>query len=99
MSGRYTELVARRFMATLADPATARSTRVDIDIDSGAVRRKGDVIVTGSSLLPVLAQEGRGAASFAEGDRLKVVNKELEARQTQPPARHTRAGSSRRWRR
>jgi DNA topoisomerase I len=85
------ELVARRFMATLADPATARSTRVDIDISTEPFVARGDVIVSEGFLhfYPYSRKRDEELPPLSEGDRLMVVNKELEARQTQPPPRYS----------
>ena len=88
------ELVARRFMATLSDAATARSTRVDIDINTEPFVARGDVIVSEGFLryYPYSRKKDDELPPLEEGDKVDVVDKELEAKQTQPPARYTEGG-------
>jgi DNA topoisomerase-1 len=88
------ELVARRFMATLSEPAQARSTRVDIDINSEPFVARGDVIVNEGFLryYPYSRKKDDELPALAERDAVEVVDKELEAKQTQPPARFTEGG-------
>ncbi|MHB8895365.1 MAG: DNA topoisomerase I [Candidatus Geothermincolia bacterium] len=88
------ELVARRFMATLSDQAKARSTRVDIDIAGEPFVARGDVIVSEGFLryYPYSRKKDDELPLLEEGDTVTVVDKELEAKQTQPPARYTEGG-------
>jgi DNA topoisomerase-1 len=88
------ELVARRFMATLSEEALARSTRVDIDIASEPFVARGDVIVSEGFLryYPYSRKKDDELPQLSEGDKVKVVDKDLEAKQTQPPARYTEGG-------
>lgn len=83
------ELVARRFMATLSEPAKARSTRVDIDISSEPFVARGDIIVDEGFLryYPYSRKKDDELPMLEQGDPLAVVDKELEAKQTQPPPR------------
>jgi DNA topoisomerase I len=85
------ELVARRFMATLSDPATARSTRVDLDLGGEPFVARGDVIVEEGFLhyYPYSRKKDDELPPLEQGDSAKVTDKELEAKQTQPPARFT----------
>ena len=85
------ELVARRFMATLADPAAARSTKVDIDINGEPFVGRGDVIVNEGFLryYPYNRKRDEELPALEQGDRLTVIDPELEAKQTQPRARYT----------
>jgi DNA topoisomerase I len=84
------ELVARRFMATLSVPAEARSTRVDIDIGGEPFVARGDVIVSEGFLhyYPYSRKRDEELPALATGDRVKVVDRQLEAKQTQPPPRY-----------
>ncbi len=83
------ELVARRFLATLSDAARALSTRVDIDINSEPFVARGDVVLSEGFLryYPYSRKRDEELPALAEGDRVRVVEKELEAKQTQPPPR------------
>jgi DNA topoisomerase-1 len=84
------ELVARRFMATLSDAGLARSTRVDIDLAGEPFVARGDVIVEEGFLryYPYSRKKDDELPPLATGDKVKVVDKDLEAKQTQPPARY-----------
>ncbi len=84
------ELVARRFMATLADAAAARSTRVDIDVNSEPFVARGDVIVSEGYLryYPYTRKKDEELPPLSEGDRVEVVDRQLDAKQTQPPPRY-----------
>ena len=81
-------------MATLSDAATARSTRVDIDINTEPFVARGDVIVSEGFLryYPYSRKKDDELPPLEEGDKVDVVDKELEAKQTQPPARYTEGG-------
>ena len=85
------ELVARRFLATLADPASAQSTRVDLDIGGEPFVARGDVITSEGFLryYHYFRKKDEELPVLAENDVLCVVDKEMEAKQTQPPARFT----------
>lgn len=85
------ELVARRFMATLSGEATARSTRVDIDINSEPFVARGDVIVSEGFLryYPYGRKKDEELPALESGDAAVVVGREIEAKQTQPPPRYT----------
>lgn len=88
---RVYELVARRFMATLAGPASARSTRVDMELGSEPFLSRGDVMVDEGFLryYHYSRKKDEELPPLAEGDRVTVVDKVLEAKQTQPPARYS----------
>ena len=88
---RVYELVARRFLATLADPALAQSTRVDLDIGGEPFLARGDMIASEGFLryYQYFRKKDEELPDLAEGDTVRVVDRELEAKQTQPPARFT----------
>ena len=85
------ELIARRFMATLSEAAMARSTRVDVDLSGEPFVARGDVIVSEGFLryYPYPRKKDDELPALSEGDTVNVVDKDLEAKQTQPPARYT----------
>lgn len=85
------ELVARRFMATVSSGAHARSTRVDLDVGGEPFLGRGDVIVSEGFLryYPYSRKKDDELPPLAVGDRVNVVEKEVEAKQTQPPPRYT----------
>lgn len=88
---RVYELVARRFMATLAGPASARSTRIDMELGSEPFLSRGDVMVDEGFMryYPYSRKKDEELPPLSEGDAVEVVDKSLEAKQTQPPPRYT----------
>ena len=87
------ELVARRFMATVSDNAEARSTTVAINVDEEPFVAKGDVILSAGFLryYPYSRKKDETLPLLAEDDEVDVVDKKLEAKQTQPHARYNEA--------
>jgi len=83
------ELVARRFMATLSDAAKARSTRVDIDVNDEPFVARGDVMVDEGYLhyYPYTRKKDEELPALEEGDTVAIIDRSLEAKQTQPPSR------------
>jgi DNA topoisomerase-1 len=84
------ELVARRFLATLADAAEARSTRADLDMGGEPFVARGDVIESEGYLryYPYFRKKDEELPRLERGDRVRVVEKQIEAKQTQPPPRY-----------
>ncbi|MBU4193916.1 MAG: DNA topoisomerase I, partial [Actinobacteria bacterium] len=87
------ELVARRFMATLSDPALARSTRIELDIVGEPFIARGDVILDEGFLryYHYTRKKDDELPYLSEGDMVRVVDKEIEGKQTQPLARYTQS--------
>jgi DNA topoisomerase-1 len=90
---RIYELVARRFMATLSEPALARSTVVALDIGGEPFIARGDVILDEGFLrfYPYSRKKDDELPGLGEGDMVRVVDREIEGKQTQPPARYTQS--------
>lgn len=88
---RIYELVARRFLATLADPALARSARVELNLGSEPFVARGDVVVDEGFLRYYVytRKKDEELPPMSEGETVKVLLKEMDARQTQPPARYS----------
>ncbi|MDV0447546.1 DNA topoisomerase 1 [Methanosarcinaceae archaeon Ag5] len=88
------ELVVRRFLATFAGEAEWHTLRVNIDINEG--ENKEEFKVNGSRLTnegwrwyyPYNKPEDRLLPELAQGDQLKVANKEFFEKETQPPSRY-----------
>lgn len=84
------QLVVRRFLATLSEPS--KSLRTTLNFDSG-----GETLTTGGT---VITQEGwlgvypysrradEEIPNLSEGDEVKVIEKEILAKETQPPGRY-----------
>jgi DNA topoisomerase-1 len=82
-------LVARRFMATLSDPAVIQNTRLELDVSSEVFVAKGDVIkVPGfRGIYHYGMRKEEQLPHLAEGDRVGFEGATLEDKQTQPPSR------------
>ncbi len=87
---RVYELVARRFMATLADEAVMESNRIDLDLDGEPFFARGSRVVTAGWLeyYPYSRQKDLELPLLQKGDEVQLVDKELEAKETQPPSRY-----------
>jgi DNA topoisomerase-1 len=87
---RIYELVVRRFMATLADEAVTESNRVDLDLDGEPFFARGSRVVKAGWLeyYPYSRQKDLELPLLEKGDEVRLVNKDLEAKETQPPARY-----------
>ncbi|HEY5530281.1 MAG TPA: DNA topoisomerase I [Thermoleophilia bacterium] len=87
---RIYELVVRRFLATLSDEAVMESNRVDLVIDSEPFFARGSRVVVAGWLdyYPYSRQKDLELPLLAEGDAARLVDKQLDARETQPPSRY-----------
>ncbi len=85
------ELVVRRFLATISDPAEAESMRLDIDINGEPFVAKGDVIKEEGFLryYPYFRKKDEELPALKEGDEVRVLEGIIEKKQTQPPPRYT----------
>ncbi len=84
-------LVARRFLATLSDPALIESTKVDIDVTGERFVARGDVVVTPGfrAVYPYGMKKEEHLPALAEGETVKFLGAEMDAKQTLPPARYS----------
>ena len=84
-------LIARRFLATLSDPATIEGTKLSIDIAGEPFSASGDVLkVPGfRAIYPFGLKRDDQLPSLSEGDKVDVADLKLEAKQTEPPARYS----------
>ena len=82
-------LVARRFMATLSDAAVVEGTTVNLDVAGQPFVARGDVVVVPGfrAIYPYGLRKDEHLPALAEGTRIPFLGAELEAKQTQPPAR------------
>jgi DNA topoisomerase-1 len=87
---RLYELVARRFMATLADDAVMESNRVDIALTGEPFVARGNRVVHAGWLeyYPYSRQKDLELPELKKDDLVNLVDKQLEARETQPPPRY-----------
>jgi DNA topoisomerase-1 len=84
------QLVVRRFLATLSGPA--KTLRTTLRFDSG-----GEPLVTGGTVVteegwlgvyPYSRRADEEIPNLDEGDVVKVIGKEILAKETQPPGRY-----------
>ncbi len=87
---RLYELVVRRFMATLSDDAVMESNRVDVNITGEPFVARGNRVLSAGWLehYPYSRQKDLELPLLNEGDLVDVVDKQIDARETQPPARY-----------
>ena len=87
---RLFELVVRRFMATLSDDAVMESNRVDVTISGQPFVARGNRVVTAGWLqhYPYSRQKDLELPLLHEADTVDVVDKQFDARETQPPSRY-----------
>src|SRR5215217_3675527 len=84
------QLVVRRFLATLSDPAKTLRTTVRLE-SGGEPLVAGGTVVTEEGWLAVYPYGRRPdeeMPNLSEGQEVKVVGAELLAKETQPPARY-----------
>ncbi|MGB9927620.1 MAG: DNA topoisomerase I [Methanosarcina sp.] len=84
------ELVVRRFFATFAGPSEWETMRLRLDINEEEFRANGARLVEPGWrwYYPYNAPEDRLFPELREGDSLKVKNKEMLDKETQPPGRY-----------
>ncbi len=84
-------LIARRFLATLSDPAVIEGTKLSIDVAGEPFQASGDVLTTPGfrAIYPFGLKKDEQLPQLAEGDSVDVFGLTLEAKQTEPPARYS----------
>ena len=84
-------LIARRFLATLMGPATIENTKVSIDVAGEPFAASGDVLVDAGfrEAYPYGLKRDEQLPALDAGDVVDVHDVNLEAKQTEPPARYS----------
>ena len=84
-------LIARRFLATLMDSATIEGTKVTFDINGEPFVTTGSVLAKPGfrSIYPYGLKKDDQLPALAEGDICAVNHMQLDAKQTEPPARYS----------
>jgi DNA topoisomerase I len=84
-------LISRRFMATLSDAAVLESTKVGIDVEGERFVARGDVVIVPGfrSVYPYGMKKEEHLPVLDEGGAVAFLGAEMEAKQTQPPARYS----------
>ncbi len=84
-------LIARRFLATLMGPATIEGTKLTFDIEGEPFTTTGSVLVSPGfrAIYPFGLKRDDQLPALSEGDVCAVGHMQLDAKQTEPPARYS----------
>ncbi len=84
-------LIARRFLATLMGPATIEGTKLTFDIEGEPFTTSGSVLAQPGfrAIYPFGLKKDDQLPQLAEGDVCDVNSMQLDAKQTEPPARYS----------
>ncbi len=84
-------LIARRFMATLSDPAEIEGTKVMLDVNGQPFVVKGDVLVVPGfrAIYPYGLKKDEQLPALTEGEEVVFEGAEKTKKQTEPPARYS----------
>ena len=84
-------LIARRFLATLSDAAVIEGTKISIDVAGEPFQASGDVLkVPGfRAVYPFGLKRDEQLPALEQGGAVDVREMQLEAKQTEPPARYS----------
>ena len=84
-------LIARRFLATLMGPATIEGTKLTFDIEGEPFTTTGSVLANPGfrAIYPFGLKKDDQLPQLAEGDICDVNHMQLDAKQTEPPARYS----------
>lgn len=84
-------LVARRFLATLSDPAVLESTKAVLAVGTERFVARGDVVVVPGyrAVYPYGLKKEEQLPALEQGGRCAFLGVQTEAKQTQPPARYS----------
>lgn len=87
------ELVVRRFLATLSDPATYESQKAEIEISRELFFIRGFHMLNKGFLkiYPYKSHKEEEIPDLKEGDEVRVLKAELLKKETQPPSRYSQA--------
>lgn len=90
---RVYELIVRRFLATLSDPAVVERLKVAVDIAQEPFSANGQRLVEPGfmAVYPYSSSKDVILPALAEGDVVAVRGVDLLSKQTQPPSRLTQA--------
>lgn len=84
-------LIARRFLATLMDPAVIEGTKVKITIEDELFQVSGDVLKHAGyrAIYPFGLKKDEQLPALKQGDEVSIKKVELAQKQTEPPARYS----------
>ncbi len=84
-------LIARRFMATLGDPAVIEGTKVTLDVEGESFTARGNVLVVPGyrAVYPYGMKKDEQMPALQDGQVLDFYKPECAHKQTEPPARYS----------
>ena len=84
-------LIARRFLATLSDPAVIEGTKVTIDVAGEPFVAKGDILVSPGfrAIYPYGLKKDEQLPALSENDDVDFLGADLAQKQTEPPSRYS----------
>lgn len=84
-------LIARRFLATLSDPATIEGTKVGLNVKGEVFVARGDVLVKPGfrEIYPYGQKKDEQLPALVEGAEIDFKGASLTKKQTEPPARYS----------
>ena len=84
------ELIVRRFFATVAEPAAWKRLRVVATVGDDRLKANGRRLATEGyyAVYPYPSTTETQLPALAEGDRLAVVETQIDGKKTQPPRRY-----------
>ncbi len=84
-------LIARRFMATLSEPAVIEGTKVTLDVNGEPFAAKGDVLVKPGfrAIYPYGLKKDEQLPALEEGQTIDFLGATKTHKQTEPPARYS----------
>ncbi len=88
--GRIYDLICRRFMATLGDPAIRQKMNADVDVNNHLFRLKGSQIIEPGWMLfykPYVKEKEVILPALRKGQVLPIVRLDAVRRYTKPPPR------------
>lgn len=87
------DLIARRFLATLAPPTVVKDTKLSLDIEGENFRSHGVKIISPGwrKYYTFIPKEEIEVPDLSAGDKADVKEIKMDAKKTQPPKRYSQA--------
>lgn len=84
-------LVARRFLATLSEPAVVEGTKVNLEVDDETFVGSGDVLIVQGyrAIYPYGLKKDEQLPSLVEGQSIAFGGATCTQKQTEPPSRYS----------
>ena len=84
-------LIARRFLATLSEQPVIEGTKVTLDAGGQTFAASGDVLVKPGyrAIYPYGSKKDEQLPALSVGQEVDLISLDLEAKQTEPPARYS----------